>query len=186
MTTDLIRTALTDEQKGQICGILSVGCDRETAANFVGCGSADISRAMLRDREFAAHVRRTEAGCELGHMRTVQEATKEPKNWRASVWWMERRAPERFGPRGAGQVTLRQLDEFLNVVADIVFDEIECRDDQQRVLVRMGEAIRELDQLVKLTVLTSAATPGPLPSSDSLAALDEPSTDDLEAPEEDV
>jgi hypothetical protein len=186
MITDLIRTALTDEQKGQVCGILSVGCDRETAANFVGCRPAEISHAMIHDRAFAAHVRRTEAGCELGHMRTVQEATKEPKNWRASVWWMERRAPDRFGPRGAGQITVRQLDEFLNVVADIVCDEIDCRDDQQRVLVRMGEAIRELDQLVRLTLLTSAATPGPLPPTDPLVALVEPSADDLEAEEEEV
>jgi hypothetical protein len=186
MTPELITPTLTDEQKGQICGILSVGCDRETAANFVGCRAADISRAMLRDHAFAAQVRRTEAGCELGHMRTVQEATKEVKNWRASVWWMERRAPERFGPRAVGQVTLRQLDEFLNVVADIVCDEIECRDDQQRVIVRMGEAIRELDQLVRLTVLASATAPGPLLLGDPLAALDEPSTDGLDASEEDV
>jgi len=141
---------------------------------------------MVRDHAFAAHVRRTEAGCELGHMRTVQEATKEVKNWRASVWWMERRAPERFGPRGAGEVTLRQLDEFLNVVADIVCDEIECRDDQQRVIVRMGEAIRELDQLVRLTVLASATAPGSLPLGDPLAALDEPSTDDSDASEGEV
>jgi hypothetical protein len=176
---------ITDEQKGQICGILSVGCDRESAANFVGCRPADICRAMLRDSAFAAQVRRTEASCELGHMRTVQEAAKEPKNWRASVWWMERRAPDRFGPRGAGQVTLRQLDEFLNVVADIVCDEIECRDDQQRVLGRMGEAIRELDQLVRLTLLT-AATPGPAPPTDPLVALEEPSADDLEAAEEEL
>jgi hypothetical protein len=186
MMHDFLQPALTDEQKGQICGILSVGCDRETAANFVGCRTADISHAMMRDRAFAAHVRRTEAGCELGHMRTVQEAAKEPKNWRASVWWMERRAPERFGPRGAGQVTLRQLDEFLNVVAEVVCDEIECQDGQRRVLARMGEAIRELDQLVRMNLLTSAAAPGPLPLSNPLAALDEPSADDLDASEEDV
>jgi len=186
MTHELTTPSLTDEQKGQICGILSVGCDRETAANFVGCRAADISRAMLSDRGFAAQVRRTEAGCELGHMRTVQEATKEAKNWRASVWWMERRSPDRFGPRGAGQVTLRQLDEFLNVVADIVCNEIECRDDQQRVIVRMGEAIRELDQIVRLTLLTSAATPGPLPASDPLVALEELPEDDFDALEDEI
>jgi hypothetical protein len=50
----------------------------------------------------------------------------------------------------------------------------------------MGEAIRELDQLVRLTLLTSAATPGPLPPSDPLAALEESSADDLDTPEEDV
>lgn len=182
----LLQPQLTDEQKANICGILSVGCDRETAANYVGCRSSDISRAMLRDHAFAAQLRRTEAGCELGHMRTVQEATKEAKNWRASVWWMERRAPDRFGLRGAGHVTLRQLDEFLNVVADIVCDEVECRDGQQRVLGRMGEAIRELDQLVRMTLLTSATAPGPLPTDDPLTAEEELSADGLEASEENL
>src|SRR4051812_28378597 len=105
MTGELVQTTLTDAQKGQICGILSVGCDRETAANFAGCTTADIGRTMRDDPAFAAHVHRTEAGCEMGHMRTVQEAAKDAKNWRASVWWMERHAPERFGPRGAGVVT---------------------------------------------------------------------------------
>src|SRR5262245_11314622 len=123
MISDQIDTILSEEEKSKICGVLSAGCDRETAANYVGCRAADISRAMLRDRPFAAQVRRTEAGCELTHMRTVQDAAKDPKNWRASVWWMERRAPERFGPRGPGSVTLRQLDEFLNVLIDIVCDE---------------------------------------------------------------
>ena len=103
MTSELITPALTDEQKGQICGILSVGCDRETAANFVGCSLADIRRAMQHDRAFAANVRRTEAGVELSHMRTVQEAAKEAKNWRASVWWLERRSPERFGHAAPAQ-----------------------------------------------------------------------------------
>ena len=31
---------LSDDQKDQICGILSVGCDRETAADLLGCSLA--------------------------------------------------------------------------------------------------------------------------------------------------
>ena len=73
---------------------------------------------MRQDRAFAAQLRRTEAGAELAHMGTVKEAAKEAKNWRASVWWLERHAPDRFGPRGAGTVTVRQLDEFLNVLTE--------------------------------------------------------------------
>ena len=60
---------------------------------------------MLRDADFAAEVRRAEAPVELSHMRNVQNAAQDGKNWRASVWWLERRSPERFGPRGAGTVT---------------------------------------------------------------------------------
>ena len=40
------QTPLTEEQKGQIFGILAVGCDRETAANYVDLTTADIQTTM--------------------------------------------------------------------------------------------------------------------------------------------
>src|SRR4051812_30331998 len=118
-------TPLTDEQKGRICGVLSVGCDRETAANFVGCTTRDLHRAMHDDAAFAAHVRRTEASVELTCMRTVQEAAKDPKNWRASVWWLEMRSPERFKPGGPAEVSLAQIQQFFNVLSEIICDEVQ-------------------------------------------------------------
>jgi hypothetical protein len=186
MIRNLIQSALTDEQKGRICGVLSVGCDRETAANYVGCSTADIRRAMCQDPAFAAHVHRTEAGCELGHMRTVQEAAKEAKNWRASVWWMERHAPERFGPRGAGVVTVRQLDEFLNVLTDLVCEEIDCDDVQRRIIARMADAMRQLRELVRMSALASAMASSRSLLSEPVAALEDLSADDVETQEEDI
>jgi hypothetical protein len=186
MNSDLTISSLTDEQKGQVCGILSVGCDRETAANYVGCSTADIGRAMRQDPAFAAHVHRTEAGCELGHMRTVQEATKEAKHWRASVWWMERHAPERFGLRGAGVVTVRQLDEFLNVLTDLISEEIECDDVQRRIIARMADALRALEELVRMSALAASVISDRSPFSEPFAALEDASTDDLETSEEDL
>jgi hypothetical protein len=73
---------LTPEQQGKIFGVLSIGCDRETAANVIGSTLADFGRAMRGDPEFAKSVRRTEAMAELGHMRSVHEASKDPRNWR--------------------------------------------------------------------------------------------------------
>src|SRR5687768_13729973 len=96
MTHEPSPIPLTDEQKSQIRGILSVGCDRQTAVDYVGCSLADIRRAMLEDAAFMADVRRAEAGIELMHMRNVQEAAEKKKEWRASVWWLEQRSPERF------------------------------------------------------------------------------------------
>ncbi len=153
-----LQRTLTDEQKGQICGILSVGCDRETAANFVSCSIAQIGRLMQQDTMFAANVRRTEAGTELAHMRNVQQAAKEAKNWRASVWWLERHSPERFARRGAGVVTFPQVDAFMEIVADILIDEIHESDDRQRVLAKLKQAVDTLRETSRLHAPHSAAT----------------------------
>jgi hypothetical protein len=166
---------LTDHQKGQICGILSVGCDRETAANFAGCSTADIGRAMRQDSSFAANIRRTEAGIELSHMRNIEQAATEAKNWRASVWWLERHAPERFGPRGAGEVTGRQLKEFIALLVRILNEEIR-QEDRQRVTDRLNQTVSALDDLVY------SALPGAGPLRFETGQESEPTLEDEPAP----
>lgn len=147
MTNLTITTELSAEQRGQIYGILSVGCDRETAANFIGCSLAEIVRAMRSDAEFNASVRRTEAAAELNHMRTVQNAAKDEKNWRAAVWWLERRSPERFGSRGAGTVTARHLKAFLTLIGECLNSDIHDATDRERVMLRLKEFQSMADDL---------------------------------------
>ncbi len=139
MTCQLIPIELTAEQQGQVYGILSVGCDRETAANYIGCSLADLVRAMRQDAEFGASVRRTEAATELSHMRTVQNAAKDEKNWRASVWWLERRSPERYGSRSAGAVTTRHLKAYLTIVGESLHNDIRNAEDRERVMARFKQ-----------------------------------------------
>jgi predicted ATP-dependent protease len=153
---------LTAEQKGQIYGILSVGCDRETAANFIGRSLADIVRAMRQDADFSASVRRTEAAAELNHMRTVQNAAKDEKNWRAAVWWLERRSPERFGSRGAGTVTTRHLKAFLSFIGDCLNTDIHDATDRERVLARLKQHQSIVDDLAdEMLVVTTASNEMP-------------------------
>jgi hypothetical protein len=173
MKCNISQPALSDEQKGQICGILSVGCDRQTAANFVGCSIAEIGRLMQHDPAFAANVRRTEAGTELAHMRNVQQAAKDAKNWRASVWWLERHAPERFGRRGAGAMTFPQVDAFMEIVAGILTEEIHDSGDQQRVLAKLKQATDTLRETIHLQALHSTATSIELSPDDLPAASDD-------------
>ena len=90
---------LTQQQQRDVCLILSTGCDRLAAAKYVGCSPADLRRAMRNVPQFAADVRRNEAAIEMTHMRNVRNAARDDKHWRASVWWLERRAPERYGRR---------------------------------------------------------------------------------------
>ena len=149
MTCNLIPIDLTDEQQAQICGVLSVGCDWHTAANFVGCSLADIRRSMRNDSRFAARVRRSEAGVELSHMRNIQEAAKDPKNWRTSVWWLERHAPERFGPRSAGVVTARQLKAFIAILADVLNGGEQSPIDRSQIIDRLKSFSESVDRLLR-------------------------------------
>ena len=109
MTRDSTLQPALRRTEATMSAILSIGCDRETAANYTNCSLSDIRREMLRDVAFAAEVLQAEAASELAHMRNVQNAAGENKNWRASVWWLERRSPERFGRRNAETITTRQL-----------------------------------------------------------------------------
>jgi hypothetical protein len=149
MTCKLIPLHLTDEQQGRICGVLSVGCDWTTAARIAECSLADIRRAMRHDAEFAKSVRRSEAGAELSHMRTIQEAAKDAKNWRASVWWLERHAPERFGARRADAVTATQLKAYIGILADIVVGEERSGASRADILGRLKSFAESVDQLLK-------------------------------------
>lgn len=140
---------LSETQKDQICSILGVGCDRETAAHVADASTADIHQEMERDPSFAIRVRRTEAVSEWNNMRTVREAAKDVKNWRAAVWWLEMHAPDRFKPRGAGEVTVGQLNEFVGTLTTILADEVRSETDRRRVIQRVLESIRELEETVR-------------------------------------
>ena len=147
MASELIPAQLSPEQMGQVFGILSVGCDRETAAAFIGCSPADIGRAMRQDQTFANTIRRTEASTEVGHMRNVQQAAKDAKNWRASVWWLERKSPERFGARSPGTITTRHLKTFVQMLAENLNNDVQDPDDRQRILERFEQIQQFIDHL---------------------------------------
>jgi hypothetical protein len=159
MSDDTNPFPLSDEQKSQIRGILSVGCDRQTAADYVGCSLADIRRTMLEDGAFMADVRRAEAGIELMHMRNVQEAAEKKKDWRASVWWLEQRSPERFA-RKVGTMTARQLKAFTAMLLDIYREEVRDAADRERLIARFTRLMETIEQML------ADAQPGqPEPSS---------------------
>lgn len=148
MTCEPTPPALTDEQQTQICGILTVGCDRQTAANYVGCKLAAIRNQMRRDSAFLARVLRAEASAEFNHMCNVQESAKGKKDWRASVWWLERRSPERFARRDPGTITVRQLKAFIAMLADALANDVTNAADRQRVLSRLQALAESSSQLL--------------------------------------
>lgn len=131
---------LTHDQKRNACAVLLIGCDREAAASYVGCTMADFQRQMERDTEFAAEVLHAEATCELKHMRNVQTAAGEEKNWRASVWWLERHSSH----RGGSTPTVKELKSFLSMLVTIIVEEVRDANDLRRILARFEEASHSL------------------------------------------
>jgi hypothetical protein len=139
---------LSNDQKQNICMFLSAGCDRETAAKLANCSHWDIHGAMLGDATFATEVRHAEGASELAHVRNVQNAAQDVKNWRASVWWLERRSPERYGKRDAGTVTTRHLRAFVAQLVSIVVEELQDVGARQRLVDRFDQLLHSLDQLM--------------------------------------
>jgi len=91
-------TPLTSEQR-DVVAAARLGCDRATAQRCVGWSSRELVRQLAAHAGFRRELERAEAALELSHLRNVQAAAADEKNWRASVWWLERRAPERYGRR---------------------------------------------------------------------------------------
>ena len=144
MTREPTTYRLSDEQRRNICLLLSSGCDREAAAHFARCSKVDLQSEILSSPAFAADVRHAEAMSELAHIRNVQNATQDVKNWRASVWWLERRSPERFARREVGTITVQQLQDFIAQLASSVFDAIQNPDDRERLMERLDQLERSL------------------------------------------
>ncbi|WP_146445271.1 hypothetical protein [Botrimarina colliarenosi] len=146
---------MSAEQKREAVLIVSVGCDRETAARYVGCRLEQLNEELANDGSFAAELRHAEAGSELTHMRNIQQAARDERHWRASVWWLERRLPERYARREAGSVTRRDLLRFLGSVASGVAAAVRNEEDRQRVLDSLGELAEALNDPLHLETTSS-------------------------------
>jgi hypothetical protein len=149
MTPESTPPTVTAEQKGHIYGILSVGCDRQTAADYIGCSLTEFRNLMRHDAAFAKDVRRSEADAELKNMRNVQDVAREKKEWRASVWWLERRSPERFGRRTAGSVTARQLRGYLTLLAQMLNERLPDEKERQPFLDQLNKLSDEVDRILR-------------------------------------
>ena len=124
--------------------MLLVGCDRETASKYLGCTPTQLRDELKRNPEFSRQLLRAEGSAEFHQMRNLHEATKDGKQWRASVWWLERLAPGRFARRAANAITEAEWQQFLESLADAIMSEITNEADRRRLLAclaRMAQAV---------------------------------------------
>jgi hypothetical protein len=191
MTCQLITPRLNDEQKGQICSILAYGCDRETAAGIVECAVVDIGSEITNDPGFAIKVRRAEATAELRHMQNILNATKDGKYWRASVWWLERRSPERFGRRSAETITPKQLEQAVAAWNDVLSRQFPDKEEQERISACIEELYASIELQLDANCSETLLRRFPPPQLGSASQTDvdgpatsheDPSTENVPAP----
>lgn len=134
--------ALDELKRGQILGILAVGCSRRVAADYVGCSLKAIQDAAAHDPQFAEGLRRAEQQAEIGYLRRIHEAASEPKYWRAAAWVLERKNPQDFGLRRPETVTVDQVKQLMVGLTALIVDEVPVAVYRKMILKRVDELIR--------------------------------------------
>jgi hypothetical protein len=129
-----LETTLDEIKRAEVCALLACGCSRETAAGYVGSTVEDLDQAASRDADFAAQIVRAESNAELSHVRNVHNAGNDVKNWRASVWMLERRFPERFGKRDPEVVTRPQMQQMMKRLSNVLLEVVPDEAQREKIL----------------------------------------------------
>jgi hypothetical protein len=115
---------LSASDRAKVLQVVQLGCPRATAANYVGLSGEQFEQIVLGDEAFARELLRAEAEAAVRHMGNVHKASKDEKNWRTSVWWLEQHglAPidAEEGAADYPEAVLTALDRFAElIVAEI-------------------------------------------------------------------
>lgn len=105
---------MTAEQKQKLINLVAAGCPRDGALPVVGVTKRDFRRALIADPSLETELASGETRVELLLLRNVQEAARDPRNWRASTWYLERTNPDRYGRVRPRSVRVSKLIEFFD------------------------------------------------------------------------
>jgi hypothetical protein len=103
---------LTDDQRRRACVLLALGSTRLQAAHFADCRLKDLEAEIQRDPAFKIQVHQSELRPEIEILRTLREAARDPKQWRAGAWALERFYPRRYGLRKRNTLTKAEKRRF--------------------------------------------------------------------------
>ncbi len=127
---------MTEQQLQQLIGMLLLGCPLETAAAVAEVPLAEVDNALANDPRVAQQVEQAAARAEALHMKTIKNAANDTKNWRASVWWLERCLPEKYGKREPDTIRPERFEQLRAAVLDAI-DAVRDPGDRERLRQRL-------------------------------------------------
>jgi hypothetical protein len=153
---------LKGKDKDKLTAALQLGNTRETAAHAVRLTNEELLAEIERDPQLERDLRQAEAAAEVQHMRTVHKAAQDEKNWRSSVWWLERRDRQRSAAAkwGLSDVTMA-IQATVTRLLEVILNEVP---DLRRRHIILAEILNVSDKtedgdVKSLTQLANASTP---------------------------
>ena len=138
------RAVLDEAKRQRILALLTCGGSRRMAARYVGCSPGTITRTAARDPHFAEQLAHAEANLEIESLRSIRNALKQDRYWRAAAWVLEKKHSRGFSagrPRGftAAEV-FEMVAEILASLGARVLDE-----DRRAAMEILGNLLEESD-----------------------------------------
>jgi hypothetical protein len=137
--------------------VIKLGCPSATAGKYVGLSREQLDALLVRDEELMRDVLRAEAEAEVRHMGNVHKAASDEKNWRTSVWWLERHGmvvPELDPDQpGYNEAVMLALEKF----ADLIIAEIPDVTRRQSLLNALLHVAAESTQEATVIDVTPTA-----------------------------
>ncbi len=138
---------LTTKQKSEVIAILSVGCPRKTAARYVGCSPAIITRTAEKDPDFAEQLQRAQEHAEIASMKNIHNAAKQERYWKASAWILERKNPEAFRLQNPDLLSLEQVKLLVTHLSSIVVNEVKSPAQRKKILDELEKFLKNFGEI---------------------------------------
>lgn len=128
---------LNDDQRRRACALLGLGATRRVAAEFADCRRLDLEAEIKRDPAFRLTVKQHELRPEIETLRKLLEAARDPKQWRAAAWFLERLYPERYAAGKRRVVKRADLRTFMQKLDQELAMKIPGPKKRQRLLQQL-------------------------------------------------
>ena len=90
-----------DDERQKVLAVLGVGGSVSDAAGIIGVSVDTLQREMVRNRDFAAGVKRAS---KIGKLKLIQKVGSSA-DWKAAAWMLERKWGREWGKRDKVDVT---------------------------------------------------------------------------------
>jgi hypothetical protein len=97
----------------------------------------EVEREQQSDPSFASRLAQAAASVEYTHVKSVKEAAQDPKNWRASVWWLEHCAAQKYAKRGPRAIRVERFENLRTAVLEAIDEELCDHGDRERLWRRL-------------------------------------------------